>query len=341
LADSHREPGGKHIGRYIFIGLLTIAPLWVTWLVFQFVLSRLSRAGSPGVVAIATMVRPLSPTAYDIVLHPAFSFGLAVVITLLGLYLLGRATTLVIGRRLIATVEALLKRIPLAHPIYTATKRFIAAMREQPVGHQRVVFINFPSREMKTVGLVTKVMKDADTGRDVAAVYVPTSPNPTSGYIELVPVERLTETNWTIEEAMRFIMTGGTNAPDTIRFGEDGFLPAATGAAPGAATGAAAIAAPPSPTSADPTAGTPTPAAAKTAGTTAGPKSGPATAATTATPGPATAATPGPATAATPGPATAGPATTATTGPATAASPAASSDGADADPPDGARQRAV
>jgi uncharacterized membrane protein len=325
LADSHREPGGKHIGRYIFIGLLTIAPLWVTWLVFQFVLSRLSRAGSPGVVAIATMVRPLSPTAYDIVLHPAFSFGLAVVITLLGLYLLGRATTLVIGRRLIATVEALLKRIPLAHPIYTATKRFIAAMREQPVGHQRVVFINFPSREMKTVGLVTKVMKDADTGRDVAAVYVPTSPNPTSGYIELVPVERLTETNWTIEEAMRFIMTGGTNAPDTIRFGEDGFLPAATGAA--------AIAAPPSPASADPTAGTPAPAAAKTAGTTAGPKSGPATAATTATPGPATAATPGPA--------TAGPATTATTGPATAASPAASSDGADADPPDGARQRAV
>jgi uncharacterized membrane protein len=316
LADSHREPGGKHIGRYIFIGLLTIAPLWVTWLVFQFVLSRLSRAGSPGVVAIATMVRPLSPTAYDIVLHPAFSFGLAVVITLLGLYLLGRATTLVIGRRLIATVEALLKRIPLAHPIYTATKRFIAAMREQPVGHQRVVFINFPSREMKTVGLVTKVMKDADTGRDVAAVYVPTSPNPTSGYIELVPVERLTETNWTIEEAMRFIMTGGTNAPDTIRFGEDGFLPAATGAAP-------TIAAPPSPASADPTAGIPAPTAAKTAGTTAGPKSGAATAATPAPTGPATTAT------------------TATTGPATAASPSASSDGAAADPPDGARQRAV
>jgi uncharacterized membrane protein len=221
LADPARESGSKHIGRYIFIGLLTIAPLWVTWLVFQFILSRLSRAGSPGVMAIATMVRPLSPTAYDVLLHPAFSYGLAVVITLAALYLLGRATTLVVGRRLIATMESLLRRIPLAHPIYTATKRFIAAMREQPVGTQRVVLINFPSAEMKTIGLVTKVMKDADTGREVAAVYVPTSPNPTSGYIELVPIERVTETDWTIEEAMRFIMTGGTNAPETIRFGDD------------------------------------------------------------------------------------------------------------------------
>jgi uncharacterized membrane protein len=220
LADENREPG-KHIGRYVLIGLLTVAPLWVTWLVFQFVLSRLSRAGSPGVAAVATMVRPLSPTAYDVIMHPAFSFGLAVLITLLGLYLLGRATTLVIGRRLIATMEALLKRIPLAHPIYIATKRFIAAMREQPVGTQRVVLISFPSAEMKTIGLVTKVMRDADTGREVAAVYVPTSPNPTSGYIEIVPIERITETDWTMEEAMRFIMTGGTNAPDTIRYGHD------------------------------------------------------------------------------------------------------------------------
>jgi uncharacterized membrane protein len=220
LADDTRGPG-KHIGRYVLIGLLTVAPLWVTWLVFQFVLSRLSRAGSPGVAAVATMVRPISPTAYEVILHPAFGFGLAVLITLLGLYLLGRATTLVVGRRLIATMEALLKRIPLAHPIYTATKRFIAAMREQPVGTQRVVLISFPSAEMKTVGLVTKVMRDADTGREVAAVYVPTSPNPTSGYIEIVPIERMTETDWTIEEAMRFIMTGGTNAPDTIRYGHD------------------------------------------------------------------------------------------------------------------------
>lgn len=222
LANAAQDSRGRHIGRYVFIGLLTIAPLWVTLLVFQFVLNRLYLAGTPGVLAVATMVRPLSQTAYEVLLHPAFSFGLAVVFTLAALYLLGRATTWVVGRRLIATVESLLTRIPLAHTIYAATKRFIAALREQPAGTQRVVLIDFPSAEMKTIGLVTKVMRDADTGREVAAVYVPTAPNPTSGYIELVPVERLSETDWTLEEAMRFIMTGGTNAPESIRYGRDG-----------------------------------------------------------------------------------------------------------------------
>ena len=71
---------------------------------------------------------------------------------------------------------------------------------------------------MKAVGFVTKVMTDPDTGRQLAAVYVPTSPNPTSGYIEVVPVEDMVQTDWSVEEAMAFVMTGGTNAPDRLRF---------------------------------------------------------------------------------------------------------------------------
>ena len=54
-------------------------------------------------------------------------------------------------------------------------------------------------------------------------VYVPTSPNPTSGYIEIVPMKEVVQTDWSIEEAMSFVMTGGTNSPDSIRFfKEDG-----------------------------------------------------------------------------------------------------------------------
>lgn len=71
---------------------------------------------------------------------------------------------------------------------------------------------------MKTIGFVTRVMKDRATGRDLAAVYEPTAPNPTSGYIEIVPVDDLTPTEWSVDEAMRFIMTGGTNAPADLRF---------------------------------------------------------------------------------------------------------------------------
>jgi uncharacterized membrane protein len=71
---------------------------------------------------------------------------------------------------------------------------------------------------MKAVGLVTRVMTDRDSGESLAAVYVPTSPNPTSGYIEIVPVADLVPTDWTLDEAMSFIMTGGTTSPDTVSF---------------------------------------------------------------------------------------------------------------------------
>ena len=64
--------------------------------------------------------------------------------------------------------------------IYKATKRFIETLSNPSVKGQRVVLINFPSSEMKAVGLVTRVLIDTDTGKELAAVYVPTSPNPTS-----------------------------------------------------------------------------------------------------------------------------------------------------------------
>ena len=71
---------------------------------------------------------------------------------------------------------------------------------------------------MKAVGLVTRVFVDARNGREYAAVYVPTTPNPTSGYLEIVPIEDLTPTDWSMDQAMTFIISGGTIAPDTMQF---------------------------------------------------------------------------------------------------------------------------
>jgi uncharacterized membrane protein len=218
MAEPVTQARVPHFWRYTFIGVLTLAPLWVTWLVFDFILGLLYRFGSPWVTALARMVRPLSGSVSDLLLHPASRFALAVIITLGMLYAVGLAATRVVGKRLIERLEAVLARLPLAHAIYGATKRFISAVREKPPGLQRVVLINFPSSQMKAVDFVTRVLTDQTTGREVAAVYVPTSPNPTSGYIEIVPVEDVVSTDWTVEEAMRFVMTGGTNAPGEIRF---------------------------------------------------------------------------------------------------------------------------
>jgi uncharacterized membrane protein len=207
-----------HLLRYLLIGFFTVAPLWVTWLVFDFLFGLLASAGAPFIKALARLLRPLSDTLAAWLLNADVQYALAALFTLVLLYLIGLFASFVLGRKLIATVEYWVSRLPLVQTIYGATKRFLQTVSKPPVQGQRVVLISFPSAEMKALGLITKVMTDVDTGQELAVVYVPTSPNPTSGYIEILPLADVVMTDWTMEEAMSFVMTGGTNAPETVRF---------------------------------------------------------------------------------------------------------------------------
>lgn len=207
-----------HFGRYIVIGFFTVAPLWVTWLVADFVFSLLAKTGAPILRGVALTLRPMSAALADSLLNPYVQYVLAGLTTLGLLYAAGLLTALVLGRRLIAFVERQLQRLPAVQFIYGATKRLLNGLQKPPVSTQRVVLIAFPSPDMKAVGFVTRVMRDPNTDAELAAVYVPTSPNPTSGYIEIVPLKDVVQTDWTVEEAMAFVITGGTNAPEELAF---------------------------------------------------------------------------------------------------------------------------
>jgi len=202
-----------NIKKNILAGLLTLVPLLITWVVLEFMLRLLIRFGRPWVVAFSVVVKNRYPVLAELMLQPWFHSALAVLLALLLLYLLGWFATLLFGRKIIDFFERLLDRIPLVQTIYGGTKKLIEALGAKPGGLQRVVLIDFPSPEMKTVGFITRIMKDEHTGREVAAVYVPTTPNPTSGYLEIVPVENTVATDWTIDEAMAFIISGGAVAP--------------------------------------------------------------------------------------------------------------------------------
>lgn len=208
----------KRTPRYLILGILTVAPLWVTWLVFNFIFTQLSRIGAPWVDTLARTVKVELPNAAEFLLQPTFQSALAAILTIVVLCLIGWFASNVIGQRIIHLLERLVLNVPLVAAIYGGTKRFLAAIKEKPAGVQRVVLISFPTSEMKAVGFVTRVIQDADTGEDLAAVYVPTSPNPTSGYIEIVPVRDTVPTDWTMDEAMSFVMTGGATSPDRIHF---------------------------------------------------------------------------------------------------------------------------
>lgn len=202
--------------RYLITGLLTFLPLWVTWLAFKLVLGVLADIGRPWVNALLGALVAVAPRLAYVLSSQWFTFLLALILIFAVLYLLGWFAHRVIGRRLIAAFDAFLERIPLVHMIYGGTKKLMAVLQERPSGTQRVVLVDFPRRGMKTVGFVTRVMPEEGTGREMAAVYIPTTPNPTSGYLEVVCVDELTSTDWTMDQAMAFIISGGAVAPESF-----------------------------------------------------------------------------------------------------------------------------
>lgn len=219
MSAKHTRPHGfAHVGRFIIVGFFTVAPLWVTWLVLDFVISVLARAGRPLLYAAARAVSGVSPSLAAWMLDSAFEKVVALLIVLAALYGIGVFATVLIGRKLIGWFESLVGRLPLVQTIYGGTKRLLHSLRTPPSTGQRVVLISFPNDRMKTIGMVMRTITDTVSGRELAVVYVPTAPNPTSGYIEVVPVDEVVFVDWTVEEAMTFVMTGGTTSPDTVRF---------------------------------------------------------------------------------------------------------------------------
>ncbi|HWN56971.1 MAG TPA: DUF502 domain-containing protein [Methylomirabilota bacterium] len=218
--------------RNIVAGILTFIPIWITFWVISFLVGILVALGSPIVGAVISRLRLQSP-ALERFFPPLFQATISIAIVLAFLYLLGEVATAVAGRRLLAAFDYLMARIPIVQSIYGAARQLVASFQNKPGNSQRVVLIEFPSRDMKTIGLVTRIFTDADTGDEIAAVYVPTTPNPTSGYMELVPTSRLTMLDWTINEAMTFVMSGGAAAPQKLNYSRSARVPSSrSGAMP-------------------------------------------------------------------------------------------------------------
>ena len=203
--------------RYMITGLLTFVPLWLTWVVFKFVFGLLSEVSAPLVAGMVSALGSTWPATGEFLGQPWLISLIAFVITVISLYLVGFAANFVLGRRLIDGVENLIGRIPIVHSIYGGTKKLMSMLQSKPTGTQRVVLIDFPSPELKSIGFVTRAFRDAG-GRELAAVYVPTTPNPTGGYLEIVPIERLTATDWSVDQAMAFLLSAGAVGADTLPF---------------------------------------------------------------------------------------------------------------------------
>lgn len=210
--------GGLHAGRYIVSGILTIIPLWVSWLVFDFILGMLSNAGRPWLRLLANRIRGDAPVAADWLSRGWVDEVVAAVFTLVGLYLIGWFATRLVGQQVIDFLERQIARVPFLSFVYGAVKKLTSLLEDKAGEAQRVVVVNFPNDQLKCIGLLMKTMRDAEKGTELAAVYVPTAPNPTSGYLEIVPIDQVIATDWSVDEAMNFVITMGAVAPDEVHY---------------------------------------------------------------------------------------------------------------------------
>ncbi|MEZ5440932.1 MAG: DUF502 domain-containing protein [Lysobacterales bacterium] len=215
--------------RYLLTGLLTLLPVGLTVLLLSWIWQSLAMIGTPLVAGLAGVIRPWAPTLAALLSDSIFTGALGVLCLLVLIYLVGWFASKLIGRKMLTWLDRTLDRLPLIAQIHGAIRKTLDALQQQPKSGQRVVLIPFPSEQMLTVGLVTKLFRDVRSGREVAAVYVPTTPNPTSGYLEIVPVEQLRDTGWSVDQAMTFIISGGTVGPDELPFDPDRSGPQAPG----------------------------------------------------------------------------------------------------------------
>ena len=208
------EPQSRSLRRLFLTGLLTLLPIWLTWVVVRFVFVTLSDISRPRVEPALAEIAAGNPAMAWITSETARGF-LALIGTIAVILLVGAFAGRMVGQRILLAFDRFIQRVPLANSVYSGARKLLDILQTSPDGTQRVVLIEFPAKGMRTVGFVTRGLKEEGTGREMAAVYVPTTPNPTGGYLEIVPIEDLVPTDWTVDQAMSFIISGGAVAPSS------------------------------------------------------------------------------------------------------------------------------
>ncbi|MEE2876693.1 MAG: DUF502 domain-containing protein [Candidatus Neomarinimicrobiota bacterium] len=186
----------KHLRGKIVAGLVTIIPIfatvWILTLLFNFF---------DGFAA---------PLLDSLQFHIP---GLGVIIALLFMYLLGILVTNFLGRKLVSIGESLLRRIPLANTIYGTVKQITQSVSgASNRAFQKTVLINYPRAGIWTMAFVTGESKDAN-GTPYYHLFVPTTPNPTSGVMVFIPQSNAIDSKLSVEEGLKAIISGGMLAP--------------------------------------------------------------------------------------------------------------------------------
>ena len=197
------------LNTYFLAGLLTLVPIVITVFVASFIIKTLYR-----------LVRLpfLSILKYDIPGMEIIVFFAGLGITVIVIVLTGALTFNLLGRRLISFWENIISKVPLINSIYTGVKQLVEAMSfTKKNSFARVVLVEYPKKDIYSLGFTTKEsyskIREAAHEKEMLTIIIPTTPNPTSGLLIMVPAENAKPLDITVEEAFKLIISGGIVTP--------------------------------------------------------------------------------------------------------------------------------
>ncbi len=200
-SNSPASQFGKHVRTRLVSGLLVLVPLAITLFILNFILSFLTAFARP-------LMRLWLGGLPEYVLTL-----IALVAIVVMIYLVGLVTTHIVGRRAIQWGEHVLLKLPLVKSIYSASKQVVDTFSSPAGGSfQAVALVEYPRRGSLALGFVTGTILDPE-GKVLYRVFVATTPNPTSGFLLLLPAEEVQFTEMSVEEGVKMIVSGGMLAP--------------------------------------------------------------------------------------------------------------------------------
>ncbi|MCE9616569.1 MAG: DUF502 domain-containing protein [Lentisphaerae bacterium] len=204
MTDADKSMGAqvqKHLRTRLVSGVLVLVPLAVTYFILRVLFHSLTSFMLP-------LLKPVLGHLPDYVLTL-----IALVATVALVYVVGLITTHFVGRRIIHLGESIILKVPIAKSIYAASKQvvdtFSAGNRN---AFKAVVMVDFPHAGSQVIGFATGTFTDTG-GRSQYCVFVPTTPNPTSGFLLIFPADQVRFTDLSVEDGIKMIVSGGVLVP--------------------------------------------------------------------------------------------------------------------------------
>ncbi len=193
---------GRKMRAHFLAGILIILPIGITvWILVQIF------------NWIDGFLRPVIERIFGGTIYTGVVFAITVVL----IYVVGVIASNVIGRRIIRYGESLLAKVPIARIFYTGIKQILTSFSEpRQTGFMQVVLIEFPRRGTRTIGFITNEESN-ESGKKLINVFVPTSPNPTSGFLQIVEEKEIIRTSISVDDALKMVVSGGRMSPKEVK----------------------------------------------------------------------------------------------------------------------------